>query len=97
MHVFTMLATVCLLGADFPICTYSNHQIYPCPMYENGQYYVFWTDYRSYPIYDLYGARIATDGTVIDPNGKFLFGDSVFVPRAACDGNNMLVVWREGC
>jgi hypothetical protein len=97
MFIVTVIAATYLLGADFPICTYSDYQIYPCARYENGQYYVFWTDYRSVPYFCLYGARVDVNGTVLDPNGKFLFEDSVFSPRAAYDGSNFLVVWREGC
>ena len=97
MHVVALLAIFLLPGADFTICNYTNHQIYPVAIHENDQYYAFWTDYRSQPIYGLYGARIAEDGTIIDPNGKLQFADSVFCPRVASDGSNMLVVWREGC
>lgn len=96
MHIVTLLA-LCLPAADFAICDYTNHQIYPIPIHENNQYYVYWTDYRSTPIYTLYGARITEAGVVIDPNGKALFADSVFDPKVASDGSNMLVVWREGC
>jgi hypothetical protein len=96
MNAFTLLV-LSLFSADFAICNYANHQIYPYPAYANNQYYVFWTDYRADPIYGLYGARINTDGVVLDPNGKLQFQDSVFTPRAAYDGSNFLVVWREGC
>jgi len=92
-----MLLMVSLFGADFPICTASLQQQHPCPLFQNDQYYVFWTDLRSPPAISLYGARVSTSGTVLDPNGKFLFQDSVSTPRAAYDGNNFLVVWREGC
>ena len=97
MYVVTVVVAVCLMGADFPICNSAEYQMYPCAIYENNQYYVFWTDYRSWPSYSLYGARIEVDGTVIDPNGNFLFEDSTFSPRVAYDGSNFLVVWREGC
>lgn len=97
MHIVALVATILLPNADFTICDYTNHQIYPVPIHENNQYYVFWTDYRSQPIYGLYGARIAEDGTVIDPDGKLQFADSVFSPRVASDGTNLFVVWREGC
>ena len=97
MIIAAVLATVYLCGADFTICNATDQQYYPCPLYQNNQYYVFWTDARAYPLYALYGARINNTGTVLDPNGKFLFQDSVMGPRAAYDGTNFLVVWREGC
>ena len=53
MPVITTILAACLLGANFPICTYSEYQIYPCARYENNQYYVFWTDYRSDPVISL--------------------------------------------
>ncbi len=85
-----------LIVADFPICTFSGDQNYPCPIYENNQYYVFWTDYRYAPLRTLYGARISTGGTVIDPDGKHLCNgidyDNCCAPRAAYDGTNFLVV-----
>ncbi|OGC41575.1 hypothetical protein A2Y85_01205 [candidate division WOR-3 bacterium RBG_13_43_14] len=96
MHICALFILT-LVGADFTICNYTDHQIYPCPIYANNQYYVFWTDYRSTPIYGLYGTRITVDGTVLDPNGKLQFQDSVFTPRVDYDGSNFMVVWREGC
>ena len=86
-----------LVTTDFPICTELGVQNDPCTSYENDQYYVFWTDSRVFGFYALYGARISTGGTVLDPDGKLLFQDSIARPRAAYDGSSFLVVWREGC
>ncbi len=97
MNLPLMFTALVLFNADFPVCNLTTYEIYPCAYYANNQYYVFWTDYRSSPKYSLYGARVSTAGTVIDPNGKLLFADSVFNPRVAYDGANLLVVWREGC
>lgn len=97
MNLGFMLTGLILLNADFPVANLSTYEVYPCAIYANNQYYVFWTDYRLSPIYSLYGARVTPTGVVIDPNGKSLFADSVFNPRVAYDGTNFLVVWREGC
>ncbi len=97
MSIILVLTTLSLFNADFGICTYTNQQYFPCAAYGNSQYYVFWSDYRSAPVYALYGARVTTSGTVRDPNGKALFADSVFNPRVAYDGTNFMIVWREGC
>ncbi len=97
MSIVVTLAALSLFNADFGICTMATNEIYTTAAYANNQYYVFWTDYRSAPLYSLYGARISATGTVLDPNGKFLATDSVFNPRVASDGSNLLVVWREGC
>ncbi len=86
-----------LINADFPVANLATGETYPCAAYKNDQYYVFWTDTRNNPLYSLFGARVNTGGTVLDPGGKMLATDSVFNPRAAYDGANFLVVWREGC
>ncbi len=97
MNLSLMLSVLVLFNADFPVCNLTSEEIYPCAYYANNQYYVFWTDYRFEPLYSLFGARVTTSGVVLDPNGKFLFADSVYNPRVAYDGTNFLVVWREGC
>ncbi len=101
MHVALLVIGLSLCSADFSICTAVNNQYYPVAQYANNQYYVFWTDYRFLSSrdtsYALYGARITATGTVLDPNGKYIFKDSVFNPRVAYDGTNLLAVWREGC
>jgi hypothetical protein len=38
----------------------------------NGSFLVAWNDRRSGATYDIYGTRVATDGTVQDPNGLAL-------------------------
>ncbi|MEO0137927.1 MAG: hypothetical protein ABIL40_07890 [candidate division WOR-3 bacterium] len=92
------LLILSLLNADFPITNLTTNELYPCVAFANNQYYIFWSDWRSVPLYGLYGARVSSTGTVIDFNGKFLFQDSVgSSPAVAYDGTNFLVVWREGC
>jgi hypothetical protein len=97
MGALLVLSTLTLFNADFGVCTNSNQEYYPTAVYGSNQYQVFWTDYRYSPVYSLFGARVTTSGTVVDVNGKSLFQDSVFNPRAAFDGTNTMVVWREGC
>jgi len=97
MNLALILSNLVLLNADFPVCNLTSNETSPCVAFANNQYYVFWADDRLYPRYALYGARVNQAGVVLDPNGKFLFADSVFNPRVAYDGTNFLVVWREGC
>jgi len=100
MSIVVIITALSLFNADFSICAATDHQYFPCAIYQNNQYYVFWTDYRTYSsdtLFSLYGARISASGTVLDPNGKCLLTDSVSTPRVAFDGTNLLVVWREGC
>ena len=90
-----------IINADFPICTAVATQFYPCAICANGQYYVFWTDYRFEEIdttYAIFGARVALDGTVIDPDGKQLFKrQSHYESGVAYDGTNFLVVFQDSC
>jgi hypothetical protein len=98
MNIVLMIS-LCLVSADFPVCTATNHQCHPRIIFENDQYYVFWADYRYYsPDYTLFGARISEDGTVIDPNGKVLFrNQAAYEPAMAYDGSNFLLAIRDSC
>jgi hypothetical protein len=98
---FVLMLSLILPGAEFPICTAADEQFTPCAIYENGQYYVFWADYR-YDSVDsaqsIFGARVSTSGTVIDPDGKLLYKNRTGeAPAVAYDGTNFLVVFRDSC
>jgi len=88
-----------LFGADFPICTAVYDQRYPEVCFVNNQYYIFWGDWREYSTnYCIYGARVSVDGTVLDPNGKKIWGsEAANKVKVAYDGTNFLVIFREGC
>jgi len=98
---FALMMSLVLPGADFPICTAAEEQYYPCAMYENGQFYVFWADYRYGGLdsaQSVFGARVSTSGTVIDPDGKCLYNHrAAEAPAVAYDGTNFLVVFRDSC
>ena len=98
---FCFMFSVIVLGADFPICTAIDVQAYPCAIYANNQYYAFWIDDRYYSAdstHAVFGARISTNGTVIDPDGKMLFERQAgFATDVAYDGTNFLVVFRDSC
>jgi hypothetical protein len=93
--------SVFLFTADFPICTADDVQQYPCAVFANDQYYVFWMDDRYHfvdSVHAVFGARVSTNGTVIDPDGKLLFArEAGFNPCAAYDGTNFLVAFRDSC
>ena len=92
----TIIMSLLIVQADFPVCTASYNQAYPCAVYAHNQYYVFWSQ-DSNP-FSIYGARITADGTVLDPNGKLMFSSSTwYEPKAAYDGTNCLVVFRDSC
>ncbi|MCK4250141.1 hypothetical protein KAX97_01745 [candidate division WOR-3 bacterium] len=87
-----------LIGRDFPISTAYEAQYYPVVIFANDQYYVFWEDYRLYySDKSIYAARVTTDGTVIDPDGKLILSDRTVIADIAFDGVNFLVAIQDSC
>gem|GEM_PF-1753827 len=64
----------------------------------NGtHYFVAWSDNRNGVDYDIYGARLERDGTVLDPTALSIstaIGEQSS-PKVASDGNDFLVVWQD--
>jgi hypothetical protein len=54
---------------SFTICGAEHEQACPCIAFGDGNYFVAWLDWRNTPTVSVYGARVAPDGTVLDPNG----------------------------
>ncbi|MEO0306203.1 MAG: T9SS type A sorting domain-containing protein [candidate division WOR-3 bacterium] len=79
------------------ISTATNHQIYPSVAFDGTNYLVVWTDYRSGSSYDIYGARVNKNGTVLDPNGIAISTatSGQGLPSVAFDGTNYFVVWED--
>lgn len=90
---------ILFFNADFDVCTAGGNQQTPASIYANGQYYLFWQDERYFAtqsLYALFGARITTGGSVLDPNGKMLYCDSAAgYIDVANSGSNFLVVFRD--
>ena len=101
MNVIQIIISLNLFRADFAICTDSLGQFYARAIFANNQYYVFWEDMRfasTENLFAIYGARVSSTGTVIDPNGKQLFKRiAKYEPAAAYDGINFLVAFRDSC
>ena len=99
MPIFSLLLV--LVGSDFPINTAFDNQYYPVVYFANDQYYVFWEDRRyviSDALYCVFCARVTTDGTVLDPDGKILFSNQVHYDiDVAFDGTNFLVAFEDSC
>jgi hypothetical protein len=97
----TLIMSLFILGADFPICTAADVQQYPCAVFANNQYYAFWIDDRHFAAestHAVFGARISPNGAVIDPDGKLLFERQVgYATSAAYDGTTFLIVVRDSC
>jgi hypothetical protein len=80
------------------ICTATDDQVNPSIAFDGTNYLVVWEDWRRIqndP--DIYGARVGTDGEVLDPNG---FAISLELgqqtnPAVGFDGTNYLVVWSD--
>jgi phosphoribosylformylglycinamidine (FGAM) synthase PurS component len=65
--------------------------------FDDADLLVVWTDRRSMDHYDIYGARVTPQGTVLDPEGiaiSIAVGDQAY-PAVAFDGTNSLVVWED--
>ena len=66
----------------------------------DGLFLVVWTDYRTFETGDhseIYGARVAADGTLLDPAGIRISSSpgAQYAPRATWSGDAFLVVWTD--
>jgi hypothetical protein len=88
------------VGPEFPVepspvmGPVTIHQQYPSVASNGTDYFVVWEDYRSgigFP--DIYGARVASDGTVLDPTGiavsTAVYGE--YTPSVASNGTDYFV------
>jgi hypothetical protein len=86
----------------FAIAAAPGHQVAPKVAFTGAQYWVVWEDTRSGPSdsrseADVYGARVQTDGTVMDPAG-IIVSQSVHqqaLPATAAAGAQSLTVWED--
>ena len=75
----------------------------PAIISDGTNFFVVWRDRRDFAAnsYDIYGARVAADGTVLDPTGIPISAIANFdpapgnqyFPSVGFDGTNFLVVW----
>lgn len=79
------------------ISTASYDQLYPAIGFGGTNYFVVWDDYRTNTNFDIYGARVNTSATVLDPNGILVSSTINFqvAPSTAFDGTNYLTVWED--
>jgi hypothetical protein len=62
------------------------------------EFLVVWEDRRTGGPTQVWGARVATDGRVLDPGGFRIFSrgtDALFDPAVTWDGTDFLVTWVE--
>ncbi|MFO7674983.1 MAG: hypothetical protein R6X12_01495 [bacterium] len=79
----------------FPVSVVANDQLYPRVTAGDSAWLVVWTDNRTGT--DVFGARVAFDGTLLDPGGLPIgTGPGIqTLPDAAWSGSEFLVVWKS--
>ena len=79
----------------FAITQAANYQEHPAVAFDGTDFLVVWQDWRSYS--KIYGARVTTQGTVLDPQGFAITQAANYhqLPSLGFDGTNFLVVWTE--
>jgi hypothetical protein len=83
--------------ASIAVSTAVDDQEYPSVASNGTDYFVAWQDDRSGTDYDIYGTRVASDGTVLDPAGVALStaANNQYVPSVASNGTDYFVVWSD--
>ena len=91
-----------LISVEFdlaaPITTAApSAQFAPAIASDGTNYLVVWHDNRNGPELDLYAARVATNGTVLDPSGFAITTatNDQWYPAASFNGTNYLVAWQD--
>jgi len=92
-----------------PVCNAGGMQDTPVLAFDGNNYFAVWTDGRIYegsigqiPGLDIYGARIAMDGTVLDIDGipintvQYMDFNGKANPSITFDGSNYFIAWKTG-
>ncbi|MBI1177956.1 hypothetical protein GC207_11035 [bacterium] len=84
-------------GGNLLVSTVSNSQETPAIASNGSIYLAVWRDYRNDSLGDIYGSRIASNGTVLDPSGIAICTAANYqqAPRVASNGSDFLVVWQD--
>ncbi|MCK4941825.1 T9SS type A sorting domain-containing protein [candidate division WOR-3 bacterium] len=92
-------AGVVLDPAGILICNAVNGQLMPSVACDGNNYFAIWQDARDTTSnqYDIYGARINTNGILIDTNAIAISAEtsSQLTPSVTFDGTNFFVVWED--
>jgi len=83
-------------SAGLVISQATYYQFRPSVSFDGTAFLVVWVDYRSGSDYDIYGARVTPQGTVLDSSGIAIAragGDQEY-PALCFDGANYLVAWQ---
>ncbi|MEO0081995.1 MAG: hypothetical protein ABIL25_06865 [candidate division WOR-3 bacterium] len=84
-------------SVPIPVSMTPQEQDMPALAFGATNYLAVWSEFRSNTAYDIYGARIAPDGTVLDSAGIPISTAprSQSAPSVAFDGTNWLVAWQD--
>jgi len=76
----------------------AHNQVHPRVTFGGTEYFVVWQDPRVGSSNDIYGSRMAVDGTVLDPAGIAISTGSNEErdPVPAYNGTDYLVAWHDG-
>ncbi|MCY1016116.1 hypothetical protein [Pyxidicoccus sp. MSG2] len=86
------------IGTDFPISTGPQSEYLPTVAFGGSEFLVVWSDSRSGTgNSDLYGTRISTAGTVLEPSGRSIISapGSQGAPALVSDGTQYLLAWED--
>ena len=87
--------------AGIPICTDPGYQSSPQVAFDGRNYLVVWDDDRestsTFLLHQIYGARVSTDGRVLEPNGFAITTNRVsrLGPAVASNGDGFFAVWSD--
>ncbi|MBE0433266.1 hypothetical protein IBX73_07365 [candidate division WOR-3 bacterium] len=79
-----------------PISVASGYQFFPAVAFDGRYYVVTWHDHRS-GNYDIYGARVTTEGTVLEPSGFALTSElerTIYPDIVASGAGQNLIAWQ---
>lgn len=81
----------------FVICKADGMQDMPRVASDGKTALVVWQDLRNPKAWQVYGARVTTEGKVLDPDGVLISGGEFnrAKPKVAWDGRNFVVAWMD--
>jgi hypothetical protein len=82
----------------FPLTTANHEQQAPNMIFDGSKYFAVWHDRRNVSGTGIYGTRIATSGTVLNPAGieiSYLSGENERFPALANNNGRFVIAWNR--